>query len=260
MIPADLLILTTAIIAACVFGLWLLSLPLKDVSFIDAFWPLGFGIVAWISYLATAPEHPRALLVLALTSLWAIRLGTYLLSRWLQEPQEDQRYQAMRARRPGFAWQSLYVVFGLQGALILIIGLPLMAGISNAAAPLGVLDALGMTLFVLGFLMEALADAQLAAFKRNPANEGKVLDTGLWAWSRHPNYFGNTVLWWGLFLIAVADTQNWWTIISPILMTWLILRVSGVSLLERGLRKRRAGYDAYAARTSAFIPHPPRRS
>ncbi len=260
MIPADLLILTTAIIAACTFGLWLLSLPLKDVSFIDAFWPLGFGIVAWISYVATAPEHPRALLVLALTSLWAIRLGTYLLSRWLQEPQEDQRYQAMRARRPGFAWQSLYVVFGLQGALILIIGLPLMAGISNAAAPLGLLDALGMTLFVLGFLMEALADAQLAAFKRNAANEGKVLDTGLWAWSRHPNYFGNTVLWWGLFLIAVADTQNWWTIISPILMTWLILRVSGVSLLERGLRKRREGYDAYAARTSAFIPHPPRRS
>jgi steroid 5-alpha reductase family enzyme len=257
MTPTDLLLLNLAVIGTCVAGLWIVSLPLRNVSFVDAFWPIGFGLVAWTTYLAAAPEHPRALMLLAFASLWALRLGVYLLSRWIGEPEEDKRYQAMREKRSAFSVQSLYLVFGLQGVMIVLVGLPLIFGISNAEAPLGWLDAAGLVLFVSGFLMEAVADTQLAAFRREPANAGKVMDRGLWAWSRHPNYFGNTVLWWGLYLIALSDAGNWWTVIGPILMTWLILKVSGVSLLERGLEKSRPGYSAYAARTSAFWPRPP---
>ncbi len=259
MTALSLIGLNLLVVGLVVFGLWLLSLRLKDVSFVDAFWPVGFGVVAWTTYLAADPEHSRATLLLGFTSLWALRLGIYLLSRWLSEPHEDKRYQAMRRNRPHFKWQSIYVVFGLQGALIVMVGVPVIFGIANAQAPLGWLDAMGVLFFTAGFMCESLADSQLAAFKRDKDNEGVVMDKGLWAWSRHPNYFGNTLIWWGLFLIAASDTANLWTVVGPILMTWLILKISGVSLLERGLHQSRPGYDAYVARTSAFIPLPPRK-
>ncbi|MEQ8745636.1 DUF1295 domain-containing protein [Pyruvatibacter sp.] len=255
----DLILLNVAVMAATVFVLWLISLRLADVSFVDAFWPVGFGVVAWTTWFALSPEHPRAMLLLSLTSLWSIRLGTYLFARWLGEPHEDKRYQAMRRKRPHFKWQSIYVVFGLQGALIVIVGVPVIFGMANANAPLGVLDAIGVIAFTAGFLFESIADAQLAAFKRDEANNGKVLDTGLWAWTRHPNYFGNTLIWWGLFAIAVADHTNLWTLIGPAIMTWLIIRVSGADLLERGLQKSKPGYEDYVARTPKFIPRPPRK-
>lgn len=255
----DLFGLNLAVIAAIMFALWLVSLRLKDASFVDAFWSVGFGVIAWTTWIAADPDHPRALLLLGFTSLWALRHGPYMLSRWLAEPHEDKRYQAMRARRPHFAWQSLYVVFGLQGALMVIVSVPVIFGIANAQAPLGWLDALGMLMFTAGFMIESISDSQLAAFKRDPANEGRVMDRGLWRWSRHPNYFGNTLLWWGLFVIAASDTANLWTVVGPVLMTWLIVKVSGVALLEQGLHTSRPGYDAYVARTSAFIPLPPRK-
>ena len=254
-----LIALNAGVIGVIMVGLWLLSLRLHDVSFIDAFWPAGFAVVAWTTFLAVAPDHPRATLRLALTSLWAVRLGLYLLGRWLSEPHEDKRYQAMRRKRPAFAVQSLYLVFGLQGALIVIVGVPVIFGVAGASAPLGWLDALGALLFSAGFVMEAVADAQLAAFKRDPANAGRVMDRGLWSWSRHPNYFGNTLIWWGLFAIAAGDPGNWWTFIGPAIMTWLIIRVSGADLLERGLHRSRPGYADYVARTPKFVPMPPRR-
>ncbi len=247
------------VVGVIVVCLWLLSLRLKDVSFVDAFWPIGFGVVAWTTYLAVDNPHPRSLLLLGFTTLWALRLGTYLLARWLGEPHEDKRYQAMRRNRPHFAWQSIYVVFGLQGSLIVIVGVPVIFGITNAEAPLGWIDALGVLLFTAGFMIESISDSQLAAFRRDKTNAGKVMDQGLWAWSRHPNYFGNTLIWWGLFLIAVSDMANLWTVVGPILMTWLILRVSGVVMLEKGLRQSKSDYDAYVARTSAFVPLPPRK-
>jgi len=255
----ELIGLNLAVIAAVVVVLWLISLPLRDVSFVDAFWPVGFGVVAWTTYLAVAPDHPRALLLLALTSLWSVRLGTYLLARWLSEPHEDKRYQAMRAKRPHFAYQSLYVVFGLQGVLIVAVSVPVMFGIANAQAPLGWLDAFGVVMFTAGFLCESIADSQLAAFRRDEKNAGHVLDRGLWAWSRHPNYFGNTLIWWGLFAIAASDIANLWTIAGPLLMTWLILKVSGVDMLERGLYRSKPHYAAYATQTARFIPRPPRK-
>lgn len=251
--------LNLLVVGLIVIGLWLLSLRLKDVSFVDAFWPVGFGVVAWTSYLAVDNPHARALLLLGFTSLWALRLGLYLLARWLSEPHEDKRYQAMRRHRPHFTWQSIYVVFGLQGFLIVVVGVPVIFGIANAQAPLGWLDALGVLVFAAGFMLESIADSQLAAFKRDEANAGKVMDRGVWAWSRHPNYFGNTLIWWGLFLIAASDMANLWTVVGPIIMTWLILKVSGVVMLEKGLRQSRPGYEAYIARTSAFVPLPPRK-
>lgn len=255
----DLIGVNFAVIGSLMCVLWLISLRLSDVSFIDVFWPVGFGIVAWTSYLLLpGAPHSRALLLLGFTSLWALRLGLYLCARWLSEPHEDKRYQAMRRNRPDFKWQSIYLVFGLQGVLIIIIGTPVMFGIANAGAPLGWLDALGVALFVVGFLFESIADTQLAEFKRNPANADNVMSKGLWAWSRHPNYFGNTLIWFGLFAIAASDQANWWTLLSPLLMTWLILKVSGVELLERGLTETRPGYADYVARTSRFIPRPPR--
>ena len=259
MTALSLIGLNLLVVGIIVFGLWLVSLRLRDVSFVDAFWPVGFGVVAWTTFIAIDGGHPRALLLLAFTSLWALRLGMYLFSRWLSEPHEDKRYQAMRARRLHFAWQSIYVVFGLQGLLIVLVGVPVIFGIANAQAPLGWLDALGVLFFSAGFMLESIADSQLAAFKRDGANRGKVMDKGLWAWSRHPNYFGNTLIWWGLFIIAASDTANLWTVLGPVLMTWLILRISGVTLLEHGLRQSRPGYEAYMARTSAFIPLPPRK-
>ncbi len=258
MTALELIALNLAVIGTVVGVLWLISLRLHDVSFIDAFWPVGFGVVAWTTYIAVAAQHPRALLLLGFTSLWSIRLGTYLLSRWKHEPHEDKRYQAMRRKDPKFTFTSLYKVFGLQGVLIVLVGVPVMFGIANATAPLGWLDALGVLLFSAGFMFESIADSQLSAFKRKTDNVGKVLQTGLWAWSRHPNYFGNTLIWWGLFAIAVSDPQNIWTFVGPAIMTWLIIKVSGADLLERGLHRSKPGYEAYVSRTSKFIPLPPR--
>lgn len=255
----ELIALNAVVIAAIVFALWLVSLFLRDVSFIDAFWPVGFAVVAWTTYVAAPPEHARGMLILAFTTLWAIRLGGYLSARWSAHGEEDKRYQAMRRKRKAFAFQSLYLVFGLQGALIVLVGTPVIFGIANADAPLGWTDGLGVLLFTAGFILEAVADSQLAAFKRDPENQGRVMDQGLWAWSRHPNYFGNTLIWWGLFALAIGDAQNWWTAIGPAVMTWLIIRVSGADLLERGLQRSKPGYAAYVARTSKFIPLPPRR-
>ena len=258
MATIDLIALNLVVIGTVVSVLWLISLKLQDVSFIDAFWPVGFGVVAWTTYIAVTAEHPRALLLLAFTSLWSVRLGAYLLSRWVCEPHEDKRYQAMRRKNANFHIKSLYSVFGLQGVLIVLVGLPVLSGISNASAPLGWVDALGVILFSTGFMFESIADSQLAAFKRDKDNAGKVLDTGLWAWSRHPNYFGNTLIWWGLFAIAASDLENLWTCIGPAIMTWLIIKVSGADLLERGLHRSKPDYAAYVARTSKFIPLPPR--
>jgi len=249
---------SAAIVAGSMLLLWLLSLRLRDVSIVDAFWGTGFLLVAWTGFLSGG-GGPRATLVVALTSLWGLRLSLHLLRRNLGQP-EDPRYQAIRKKAgPRFPFTSLFIVFGLQGALIWIISLPLQAALT---APPGValtpLDDLGAALFIIGLAFEAIGDRQLTRFREDPESRGKVLDTGLWRYTRHPNYFGDALLWWGLTCFALA-TGAWWTLLSPALMTFFLLRVSGVTLLERGLVKRRPDYQAYVARTSAFIPWFPKR-
>jgi steroid 5-alpha reductase family enzyme len=247
------LVSATAIAFALVL-FWLLSLKLNDASIVDVFWGYGFVLIATVSYRLGDGFVTRNQLLTALVVVWGLRLTIYLGWRNLGKG-EDFRYQAMR-RRYGdrFPFVSLYLVFGLQGVLMWIVSLPLQAA-QTASQPdhLTLLDWLGVLLWIIGFGFEAIGDWQLARFKADPANKGKVMDRGLWAYTRHPNYFGDAVLWWGYFLIAAA-TGAWWTVIGPILMTLLLMKVSGVALLEKTLVKTKPEYQEYARRTSAFIP------
>ena len=250
--------LSAVALAGCMLALWVISLRLRDASIVDVFWGLGFVLTAWITLATSSGASPRARLAASLTTLWGLRLAAYLAWRNLGKG-EDARYAAMRQRH-GDAWplRSLFVVFGLQGALLWIISLPVQVAI-RAAAPVALhaLDVAGAALVLAGVLVEGAGDLQLARWKRDPANRGRVMDRGLWRYTRHPNYFGDFLVWWGLFAIA-ATTGAWWTAVSPALMSFLLLRVSGVTLLEASLRGR-PGYDDYVRRTSAFFPRPPKR-
>lgn len=235
---------------------WLVTLPRGNVNLVDSLWSIFF-LAAALGYALLDPANgPRAALILTLVGIWAARLSIHLAIRNWRKP-EDHRYQAIRrSNSPGFGWKSLYIVFGLQAVLAWIISMPLHTAILSQV-PLGPIDALGAALIAFGVAFEALADRQLARFKAHPGNVGKVMDSGLWRYSRHPNYFGEACVWWGFWLIA-ADGGAWWTMVSPVLMTWLLLRVSGVALLESDIAERRPGYRDYVKRTSAFFPWPPR--
>jgi len=244
-------------IAVLALVAWGVATLRRNAGLVDIFWSLFF-LGSALTYAWLAPVAARADVVLLLVGLWALRLASYLALRNWNAP-EDRRYQAIRARNePGFAWKSLYLVFGLQGALAWIIAAPLAASIGSAE-PLGVADFLGAGLAILGLAFESVADAQLARFKADRANEGRVLDTGLWRYTRHPNYFGEFCVWWGFFVIA-AGAGGAWTVFSPLLMTVLLLKVSGVALLERDIGERRPAYRDYVARTNAFFPGPRRAS
>jgi steroid 5-alpha reductase family enzyme len=236
---------------------WLLCTMRSNVGLIDIFWPLFLLLAALCAWLPLAKPAPRADLVLLLVSIWALRLALHLLLRNWDAP-EDRRYRAIRARNePGFVWKSLYLVFGLQALLAFLVSAPLHEAADAAGPALGALDVIGVVLVVGGILIEATADRQLSAFIARGDTRGKVLDRGLWRYSRHPNYFGEFCVWWGFFCLAAA-TGAWWTIISPLLMSLLLLRVSGVLLLEKDIGERRPGYAEYIARTNAFFPGPRR--
>jgi steroid 5-alpha reductase family enzyme len=235
---------------------WLVSFLKRNVAIVDSLWALFF-VAACAAYASAAEEMTgRAVMVLFLVAIWALRLSGHITIRnWGHG--EDHRYQAIRRNNePGFAFKSAYIVFGLQAVLAWIISLPLFVAIGSDA-PLTLLDYAGLCLWVLGFAFETAADWQLAAFRRVPGNAGRVLDRGLWRYSRHPNYFGECCLWWGFYIFAVA-AGGWYAVVSPLLMTVLLLRVSGVALLERAMVVRRPEYRDYMARTNAFLPGPPR--
>ena len=247
-----------SVVCAAGFCTWLLSLYKRNVSIVDSLWSLMFLLLA-IGYAldAGAPGlAPRAILMVSLVAIWALRLSIYITSRnWGHG--EDRRYQAIRARNePGFAIKSLYLVFGLQALLAWIISLPLLGAISSSGA-LGWGDMLGAALWMVGFVFEAGGDWQLARFKADPANRGSVMDRGFWRFTRHPNYFGEFSMWWGFYAIAAAGGA-WWSIIGPLLMSVLLLRVSGVTLLEKDIGERRPQYADYIRRTNAFFPGLPK--
>lgn len=252
-----ILLQSLAIVYGGMFLLWLVSLGKRDVSIVDPFWSIAF-LLPFANLVRATGATPGKLLLLALVALWALRLWAYLSLRARGKP-EDPRYTAFREQygRERYPWISLFQVFLLQGTLALIIGAPLTAA-ALAPAPdvIGPLDVIGGVLALGGTLYEAVADAQMAAYKRAP--HGPVMDRGLWRWSRHPNYFGETVLWWGFWLAAADAPWGLATVFAPALMTFLLLRVSGVTLLEKGLRARKPEYEAYVRRTSAFLPRPPR--
>jgi steroid 5-alpha reductase family enzyme len=254
LVQVSALALVATLLLACV--VWVPSVPLRDVSIVDSAWSLLVITPAVVTTLALAQTGPRTAVVWLLAALWALRLSIYIAWRhWCGG--EDRRYQVIRARnQPHFEWKSLYLVFGLQAVLAWVVSAPLVGAIAGTA-PFGVLDMLGMSLFAVGFVFESVADAQLARFQANPSNRGRVMAQGLWRYTRHPNYFGECCVWWGLWLIA-ASAGAWWSVVSPLLMTVLLIKVSGVSLLERDITERRPAYRDYIARTNAFVPGRPR--
>ncbi|NEX59564.1 DUF1295 domain-containing protein [Noviherbaspirillum galbum] len=246
---------TVAIIAVVA---WIISVARRNAGIADVIWG-GFMLAGSAAFMLKLDQPgPRAAWLLAMIALWALRLSLHIGWRNHGQP-EDRRYQAIRERnQPHFALKSLYLVFGLQAALAWIIALPLFAAIGSGA-PIGWLDAAGVLLWLAGFLFEAIADAQLARFRKRHAGFADqarpVMDSGLWRYSRHPNYFGECCLWWGFYLVALSAGAGW-TIFSPLLMTVLLLKVSGVALLERDMVERRPAYRQYIERTNAFIPGP----
>ena len=249
---------TAGIILGFMTILWIASLILKNSSIVDIFWGTGFVIANW-AYFFLAPDGSpaRKWLISLLVTVWGLRLSFYILRRNWGKP-EDFRYQKWREESGKiWWWKSFFQVFLLQGILLWIISAPLLAAHIYPGGALSVLDGLAILVWAIGFFFEAAGDWQLARFKANPANRGKVMDTGVWRYTRHPNYFGDAAQWWAYYLVALA-AGGWWTIFSPILMTTLLVRVSGVALLEKSLDSR-PGYREYIESTSAFIPWLPRK-
>ncbi|MFI5316117.1 MAG: DUF1295 domain-containing protein [Myxococcota bacterium] len=258
--PASILAANALLVAALMLATWLLSVWLRNASIVDVVWGPGFAALALATAALAHGAPARRSLIAALAAIWGLRLGAYLFWRNHGKP-EDFRYQAMR-RRWGtrFPLVSLATVFLLQGVLMFAISLPLqIAQLAAEPAQLGSTDALGALLWLVGMGFESGGDWQLARFRADPANAGRVLDSGLWRYTRHPNYFGDALVWWGFFAIAAATPGGVYTVVSPVVMTVLLRRVSGVSLLERSLARRKPGYAEYMARTPPFVPGPARR-
>lgn len=243
------------------FVVWLISLPLRDVSIIDLMWGSGFVVVTWCSLFLTQAFHLWAWILVGCVTLWGVRLSGYLVWRNLGKP-EDFRYRQMRKKNGRwFPLLSLLIVFWLQGAIMWIVSLPVQtAMLVSESDGMNLIAGVGVLIWLIGLMFESIGDFQLAKFKSNPVNEGKVLDSGLWRYTRHPNYFGDFLIWWGLYFIAFGDGCYWWTIIGPVMMSIFLMHVSGVTLLEKSLKDRKPEYANYIARTSAFFPAPPRRS
>ncbi len=264
-LAAALAINLVAIVAAMLL-LWRYAVAIRDPSFIDIVWAYGMvGLVLLTAArLPAGPAGPAGWAILALVTLWGGRLGTHLLRRW-RRLGADPRYEriigsAIAKRGWSFATATLILVFALQGPLLWFVSLPAQVGLlADTGAPIAPLGWLGVALALVGIGFETIGDRQLEAFRRDPANRGKVLDTGLWAWTRHPNYFGDACAWWGIWLLALSAGAGPWTVAAPVFLTWTLNKWSGAALLERGLKKNRPGYADYIARTSAFIPLPPRR-
>ena len=235
---------------------WLFSIMKKDVSFVDSLWSLFFLIAAAVFAIESQPLSIRGTVVLVLVAVWSLRLSIYITARnWGED--EDYRYQSIRANNePGFAFKSLYIVFALQGGLAWVIALPLLPAIASDST-LNWIDVAAAMLWIVGFVFEAGGDYQLSRFKAREQNSVQVLDSGLWRYTRHPNYFGDFCIWWSFYLFAVAS-GGWWSIVSPLLMSLLLLKVSGVAMLEKTIGDRRPRYAEYIRRTNAFFPGPRR--
>ncbi len=245
-------------IVALMIGTWLLSLVWHDASIVDPVWPLGFVIVVWVTRAIADGNSARQWLLVVMVTLWGLRLSGYLAWRKRAAP-EDYRYQAMR-RHYGdrFGIISLFTVFALQGVLMWVVSLPAQLGQVRADPDVGVLAVIGVTVWLVGITFESVGDAQLARFKSRPESAGHVMDQGLWKYTRHPNYFGDACVWWGIALVAAEAGIGAIGIAGALVMSVLLVRVSGVPMLERTMAKRRPGYADYVARTSAFIPRPPK--
>lgn len=261
----SLVILSTsfALLLSCYVLLWWLSIKIKDISIVDIFWGPACALPAWLALLLMDGLGSRQILLTLLVTVWALRLAWHIGRRNIGHG-EDPRYSQLRHRlKPGqnFNWLSLKQVFLLQAVLAWLISWPVQIGqVYKTPEGLGVLALLGAGVWLLGILFEATGDYQLKRFKQNPANQGKLMDRGLWAWTRHPNYFGDAMVWFGLALIAFEHPLGLITALSPVLMLHFLLNLSGKKLLEKGMRRRYPDYLDYQARVSGFFPMPPKNS
>jgi len=245
------------VVIALMSVVWLASVYLADSSIIDIFWGVGF-VLATYFYLITFETSLGAMqwLLLALVSIWGARLSFYIFWRNKGKP-EDPRYQNFRRKYgASYWWQSLFRVYWLQAVLVWIISAPLAVAMFATAQELSFLAIMGTLIWAFGFYFESVGDYQMARFKANHENQGKVMDQGLWGLTRHPNYFGDALQWWGFFVIVLSVNYGWLTIFSPVLMSIFLLKVSGVTLLESELKQRKPEYANYIAKVPAFVPWP----
>jgi len=248
-----------AVVTMMIIG-WLISLWYRNVTIVDSLWGLGFVLIAWITFSLSEGFPVRKTFITVLVTVWGMRLSIYLSKRnW--KGGEDPRYGEWRKKSGERFWLvSLTKVFVLQAIFLWIIALVLQKGqLSPRPNQIVWLDIIGMFIWLIGFAFESTGDWQLARFKADPANKGRVMDRGLWAYSRHPNYFGEFLIWWGFFLITLSTPNSWWTIVSPILITVVLLKMTGVPLTEKTIVKTRPGYNEYIARTSSFFPWFPKK-
>ncbi len=259
-----ILFVNAALLCATMFALWLYCVRIRDVSVIDSFWPFGMVMLAASTWLLADGSPARKGLLLGLTAIWGLRLSLHLFTRWRAHG-VDPRYTAILGRlmdKKGmsFARASFQQVFALQAVLLFVVCLPAQLGqIDAQPATIGWIGWIGAAMALTGIAFETIGDAQLTAFRNTPAMKGKVLNTGLWRYTRHPNYFGDACTWWGIWLVAAETSLGLWSVVGPLLITWLLTRLSGVPMLEYRLKKTRPGYADYIARTSGFFPFPPKK-
>lgn len=259
----SVLVVNAIVVAACFLALWLLALRLRDVSFVDAWWAFGIVLIAAISFAYAPQGSPHARLLTLLCAAWGLRLGAHLVWRWRRQG-PDRRYvrileKAQAANGWSFGTASLLLVFALQAPLQFIVSLPVQLGQMAAATNIGALGWLGTAVTVIGIAFESVADWQLMQFRADSRNDGAVLSAGVWRYTRHPNYFGDACVWWGLYLIAADTGFGAWALPGPLLLTYLLTSWSGVPTVEGNLRRNKPGYEDYVRRTSTFFPLPPKR-
>lgn len=254
----DLLLVAALAIGLLMLATWIVSVIVNDASIVDIVWGLGFVVATVVAYLSSPIDTTtdRSLLMLFMVGLWGLRLSIYLAWRNIGSG-EDRRYRAMRKKSPDSFWMvSLYKVFGLQAVLMWVVAVPAIV-VHAIDRSLYWLDFVGLGIWAVGLFFETVGDVQLARFKARPDSKGKLMDRGLWRYTRHPNYFGDFCVWWGIYIVAAAGGA-WWTIFSPLVMSVLLMKYSGVGPLEKTITKRRPGYEEYVERTNAFFPGPPK--
>lgn len=260
-----LLATNAAILVACFVLLWAICLKTRDVTPVDSFWAFGMVVMAVSTFLLADGNPDRKLLLLALCCAWGLRLGGYMFWRW-RDHGTDRRYAALLGKAEaqrgwGFAKASGLLVFATQAPLLFIVCLPAQLGQHDMVPPLGTLAIVGAALSLFGTLFETVGDLQLVRFKRDPKNQGKVMDRGLWRYTRHPNYFGDACAWWGMYLVAAETSSGVWSFVGPALLTWTLMKWSGAPTVEGKMKRTKPDYAAYVARTSGFVPwfpSPPR--
>ncbi len=253
------MLVSAAAAAGLVSCVWLVSLRLRDASIIDVFWGLGFVLIGLLCVALGDGALGRRLALAVMASLWGLRLAVHIGRRNHGRP-EDFRYAALRARDGDRFWlTSLYRVYLIQAVLMWIVALPVEVGSAHGPSrDLGLLDLVGVAVWAVGLAFEAIGDLQLARFKADPASAGRVMDRGLWRYTRHPNYFGDVTAWWGIAVVALGAGGDWWALVGPAINTLILVRLTGKPLLESTIAQRRPAYADYARRTSGFLPLPPR--